>query len=419
MRRSVRALAIASSALLVVASTGRSDAEGAPRLAALAREARFVVAGRVATRTTHGHGRIVVAEVAVDEVLKGGPLASRIEVVEMRDLPVPPVFVAGSQGVAFLRPATWTSCLAEALPPGTYYEPVPGHGAYVAGESAEEGKAIAAFVKRLIDASRGTATGAAAAKKARRLTFDLLAARHAALVGEGASRLGPLGAREVKLTEAEIDTLNRALGRTDLPSYVRVDLIRSVAAARIEGAVPALQRIEAPAEVLAAAWSALDALGSPPDMERIAAGLGSRAPALRAVAVRELLARAGVDAVSQAAPVVLQDPDEQVRIAAIEALGAVGKPEALPPLERAFAEQNGEVRQAAGRAILAVGGEPAADTFARLAFAAPPDAQRYAVVLLMTMGEDKNRTQIRRIAKTHPEEDVRRLVREGLPIHSH
>ncbi len=55
--------------------------------------------------------------------------------------------------------------------------------------------------------------------------------------------------------------------------------------------------------------------------------------------------------------------------------------EALPPLERAFGENGGEVQQTAARAILAVGGQPAADTFGRLAFSGPIEAQRYAVVL--------------------------------------
>jgi hypothetical protein len=404
--------------LFVLLSLVVVHAAGAAGLGDLARQARLVVAGQVVSRTPYDDGRIVVARLSVAEVLKGGPLGTHLDVIETRDIPKPPVFIDGSRGVAFLRRASWSSSLAKALPAGTYYEPLPDHAAYVSGDSAAEGKEITTLISRLLAGNRASGQTAAPAK-ARKLTFDLLAAGHPVLVGEGARRLAARRALEGKLDDGEVKTLDRTLGRSDLPAHVRVDLIRSLAAAGITQAVPALQRIDSPPDVMESAWQALDRLGAAPKPERIEELLVSRDAPVRAAAVRELLRREGVNAVSRAAPVALQDSDESVRLAAVEALGSLGRPEALPPLERVFAEAEGALRQAAGRSILAVGGQPAADAFARLALTAPPDAQRYAVVLLMTMGAEQNSAQLERIAEQHPREDVRDLIEHGLPIHEH
>jgi hypothetical protein len=126
-----------------------------------------------------------------------------------------------------------------------------------------------------------------------------------------------------------------------------------------------------------------------------------------------------VAAVSKIAPVALQDPDPEVRIAAVEALGNLGKPEALPPLERVFTEEEGNLQQAAARAILAVGGQPATDAFGRLVFTAPPPAQPYAFMCLMLTGVNRDDPLVERIAETHPNESVRRLATHGLEVHKH
>ena len=62
----------------------------------------------------------------------------------------------------------------------------------------------------------------------------------------------------------------------------------------------------------------------------------------------------------------------------------LAKPEVLPPLERVFRDSSGDLQQATGRAILAVGGPAAVDAFGRLAFTGSITSQRYAVALLST-----------------------------------
>jgi HEAT repeat protein len=213
--------------------------------------------------------------------------------------------------------------------------------------------------------------------------------------------------------------LAAALQRDDLPERVRIGLIDAVGKAGLRQAVPALQRIGAPIAVVEAAWRALDQLGAPPTQQSLTERLADREPSVRAAAVRELLRRDGVAAVSQVAPIAVQDPDPAVRLAAVDALGALGKPEALPPLERVFADSPQDLKQATGRAILKVGGSPAIDAFGRLAFVGPIDSQRYAVLLLMTMSEPTKHTTLDRIAQTHPDETTRDLVRHGLNVHDH
>jgi len=183
--------------------------------------------------------------------------------------------------------------------------------------------------------------------------------------------------------------------------------------------VPALKTIETPPPVAEAAWKALDALGAPPPEESLTSRMADPSASVRAAAVRELLRREGVAAVSQVAPVAVQDPDLSVRRAAVDALGALGKPEALPPLERVFIDSPTDLQQATGRAILAVGGPAAVDAFGRLAFTGPIPSQRYAVVLLMTMPDPHKQEVLDRIEQTHSDEDIRDLIAKGLPYHEH
>jgi len=220
-----------------------------------------------------------------------------------------------------------------------------------------------------------------------------------------------------ELTPAELTALRGAVQRADLPDGVRIDVIRAVAKANIVQAVPLLQSVSAPPPVAEAAWQALDRLGAPPPDKTLDGRLADPDPGTRAAAVRELLRRDRGAAVSHVAPVAIQDPDPGVRKAAVEALGALGTPEALPPLERVFPDSSTDLQQAAARAILAVGGEAAVDTLARLAFTGPPDSHRYAVLTLMTMSDPHKDDVLKRVAETHPDEQVRDLVEHGLAYH--
>lgn len=411
-----RAWAATVVSVLVVTSTASWGSAG-PRLAQLAQRARWIVAGSVVGSTAYDDGRLVVTELHVDKTLKGAITAPRVAVVEMTDTSSRPVLAAETHGVAFLRRAPQSSYRNEHLPPGEYYELLPGHGAYIASDSHAAGKQIAALVARVIAPSRGTQHDPAErAKESRQLTFDLLGAPHPVLVQDGSASLA---LTRPPLTADELRVLSTALERVNLPERVRIELIRAVAKAGMEQAIPALRRIGAPPEVMAAAWRALDRLGDPPETEAVVQRLVSPEAGVRGAAALEMLRRQGAGAVSQVAPIVLADPDTAVRQSLVEALGALAAPQALPVLEQVFAEKDGTLIQVAGRSILAVGGDDAAASLARLAFVAPPPAQRYATVLLMTMDTKEKKAPLERLRTTHPDQEVRRLIEHGLPISEH
>jgi hypothetical protein len=384
----------------------------------LLKTARLAVAGQVTSVTPYDDDRVAVVDFTVDQVLKGslpGTPPLHVALVEMHEGPARPPLTVGTRGIAFLRPAARTSYLAKFLPAGSYYELLPEYGSFIAAASPADATQQSAALAPLIAAARGQAMDAGAA---RRLTFDLLACKSPLLVDDAAHGVAELQ-QPPPLTAAEQSTLRDALLRTDLPDPVRIALIQSVAAARLTDAVPTLQRIEAPSAVAEAAWQALDRLGAGPPEKSLDAWLASTDPAIRAAAVREVLRRDGVAAVSKVAPVAIQDPDQATRKAAVEALGALGKPEVLPPLERVFVIGPTDLQQAAARAIQAVGGQAAAEACWRLAFVGSADSQRYAVVVLMTMNDPHKEAVLQRIAATHPDEKIRDLIANGIPYHEH
>jgi hypothetical protein len=395
-----------------------AGATPAPRLRGLLKAARVVVAGQVVSVTPYDSDRVEVVEFAVERVLKGNlpaDEAQRVALVEVRDSPTRTDLTVGARGIAFVRPATRTSSLAQLLPAGSYFQLLPQYGAFLEAATAADAERQTALVARVVKATRGAGLDGAGA---RQLTFDLLTTANPLLVEDGSTGLADLG-QHPELTAPELAMLRAALLRAALPDRVRVTLIGAVAKAGLRDAVPALQSIDAPPAVAEAAWQALDQLGAAPPEESLETRLTDRQPEVRAAAARELLRREGVDAVGRVAPLAMRDPDPDVQRAAVDALGALGKPEALPPLERVFVDSPTDLQQATGRAILAVGGPPAIDAFGRLAFTGPVPSQRYAVVLLMTMTDPHRDEVLQRIAQTHSDEDIRELIEHGLPQHHH
>jgi len=389
----------------------------APRLRALLKTARVVVSGEVTAVKSYDDDRVAVIDFTADRVLKGslpGTPPFRLALVELHEGPSRPALTPGTRGLAFLRPASRTSYLAKVLPSGTYYEILPDYGSFASAPSKGPADGQAVLAARVVRAVSGQGIEPAAA---RALTFDLLTADNPLLLEDAAAGLADL--HNPKLSAEELRVLRAALLRTDPRDRVRVAVIEAVAKGGVRDAIPTLQSINEPPAVAEAAWKALDQLGAGPAEKSLDADLASPDPGIRAAAVRELLRRDGAAAVSQVAPVAIQDPDLTVRRAAVDALGALGKPEGLAPLERVFADSPTDLQQATARAIVAIGGQPAIDTCTRLAFTAPPDAQRYAVLVLMTMNDPRKQEALARIAETHPDEQIRDLVTKGFQYHEH
>jgi HEAT repeat protein len=119
------------------------------------------------------------------------------------------------------------------------------------------------------------------------------------------------------------------------------------------------------------------------------------------------------------AELAVGDPDREVRMAAIDALGKAPSPVALEALGKTFSDGNPDIRRRSAQVIYGIGGRPAATLLAELAFGAPADAQQQAVVLLLTLGVPRDDPLVRRIRDTHPNPAVRDLAEHGLQVHSH
>ena len=402
----------------LLAAAPPADAAPVPHLSALLKAARVAVAGEVTATTSYDDDRVAVVALRPSTVFKGslGTPPRDLSLAELHEGSNAPPLAAGARGLFFLRPATRTSYLDRTLPAGSYSALVPEYGAFIAAADAADAARQVAIMQRVVRIAGGATLPAA---ESRQLTFDLLAASSPVLVDDGAAGLAGLGAAPA-LSEAEVATLRTTLLRAELPDRVRIAVIRAVADARLTAMVPALGEIASPPPVMEAAWRALDALGAGPSDEALKEKLASADASARQSAARELLARDGAAAVEAVTPLAVKDADPAVRLAVVEALGALKDPAALPPLEVVFADQSVALQQAAARGIIAVGGQPAIDVLGRLAETGPVTSQRYAVLVMMTLDDPRSAPVLEKLGKTHPDEKVREMIDHGLPAgHKH
>lgn len=407
-------------ALLVVGWGGASDASTMPRLRDAIGAAQLIVAGRVGEVGQPG-SRVTVAEVAVRETIAGAAPGAKVAIIEWRDFrSAPPLFETDRRVVGFLVPASMNSHLRSILPEGTYFELVQGEIRALGAASESEALELIDLVKRAVKlAKEPPVEPAARAAQERQVVFDLVAAPHPLLVKDAAASLTEIPGLAASLTSDEQTRVEQALARPDLPPAVRIALIEAIGAAGLRALVPALRSLDEPT-MLPAAWDALARLGSPADPDQLKELLSSQRPQVRAAAVRELLDRAGEAAIAAARAIALRDPDTEARVAAIEALGGTKSAEALPVLESAFKDSSLEIRQAAVRALVSVGGRPAAESFGRLAFEAPSeDAQRHAVSALLLLRVPREDPVLKNIARNHPNEELRELATEGIEVGHH
>jgi hypothetical protein len=404
------ALLTALLALLLVTPAG---ALPAPRLRALLQASKLAVAGQVTAVTSYDEDRAAVAQLSVETRFKGvlpePPPPPSLAIAELHEGSNKPGLRDGARGLFFLRPATRNSYLTRTLPAASYVELLPDFGAFITADSPAELARQQAIMKRLVAVASGSGLTPATA---RTLTFELLACDNAILVEDAAAGVAEL---TPPLTDAERASLETALTRAELPERVRLALVGAVGKAKLAELAPTLRTLTTPPAVMEAAWQALDAMGAGLSDEALRAQLASPDAAARTAALRELLRRDGVNAIAVITPVVVQDPDLAVRLAGIDALGALKAVETLPPLERAFADNPTELRQHAARAILAVGGPPAVEALLRLSETGPLESQRFAALTLMTIDDPSKQAALRRIAKTHTDDQVRELVVHGLP----
>ncbi len=409
-------------ALLGAAGDARGAEPALPRLATLLGRARLAIAGPVTRLDSYEDGRISVARIRPDTVLKGEPGPGEVAVVEEHDLPSSvPLLETGARVVVFLQRAERTSSLARALPAGpTYWRLVDGATGIVTTTDATAAAETAALVGRIAEATRDTTSDAAArAIRDRALAFDEIAARHPRLVADGAAALPGIPDLARTLDDTERSRLEDALQRADLPEWTRLALITATADAALTQLAPALRALPAPPPtVLAASWHALDRLGQPPSMRDLTAYVTSRDPAIRAVVPAALLAAGADSAIPQVERMALGDKDMSVRRAAIAALGATKRDSVVPSLERVFRAGPTELRPAVGAAYVALASPAAAESVARLVLAGPADGQRGALTILLAVVR-RDDPLVVKIRDTHPDPAIRDLIEHGAEMGHH
>lgn len=410
----------AGPALLGVITTAvamqAAAAVSVPRIATLLGRARLVVAGSVIRVESFESGRVTVGFLQVGKAFKGSPGPADVAVVEEHDRSSSvPVLRTGEYLVAFLEPAGHASSLAAVLPAGRTYMRLldEGRGLLASGDAAtiEEARGL---VARMVEASSGVAEPPGEReRKARALVFDEVGARHPRLVFDGAVGLGGIPALSTTLTDAEQERLAHALARQDLPTWVRVEVVRAVGTAHLSALAPRLRDLPgATPEVRAAAWAALEALGQPPTLDELRRVAADPDPAVRAVVPTAMLVTKSPDGIAAVEEMALGDHDLQVEKAAVAALGATRSPAAVPSLERIYRKGPAELRQPVAQALVGIGGSPAADALARLATDGPRDGQKFAATVLLAVvpPTDPRAVELR---EHHPDPELRDLLEHG------
>lgn len=410
-----------------VSAAPTSEPVVTPRLAARLVGASVVVEGRVSRVRPFDHDRVRVIEFAVDRVLKGqerlGTPMGTLEIVEMRDRPAAsPLLETGAHAVVFLRRMKRGSYLDSTLGAGRRWQAVDGRTGVVSHRDRAVVTEVGTMVDRLAERSRApAATADERAADVRGWTFDAVSGQHEDLVEDGAAGLVDLPNLAGSLTADERTRLEKALRRDDISPRIRAELVSAVARANLRSLAPTLGALRAgDAVVLDALWRAREALGETPRSATVAARLRDDDPAVRMVAVRTYARMYPAEAVPMLGRHLDDEDSTEVRIAVLEALGPVGKDEATEILEQAFVSDDALiVRQAAGRVLFERGGEEAAASFGRLAFAAAPEGQRHAVALLMALDRPDDDPILARIRETHPDPKTRELAEHGIKDSHH
>ncbi len=402
-----------------------SVALDAPHLRASLRSATLVGVGRVESVSEADYGRVRIVEISLDRQLK--PVAPKdapartVRVVSITDEPGAARAEQGQRGVLFAIPLQRNSYIDQHVETGDAFAFSGGRDGWLTVADAALPQLTGPIV-HLVETARSGARGESPAKrkqKARSFVFSLLDAPHSLLVADGIDSLSSVAGLRGTLTPAEVAVIASVLDDRKHPRAARERLIDSIVTNDLRGAMGVLREVGDP-ELRRHAWQALRKMGEPVEVEVLTEQLGHDDPHVRIAAARELLASDADDAISVVSATALRDRSREVRLDTIEALGETGKAEAVSPLEKVFTGDDLELRQASARALTAIGGEPAADSFHRLAFAGPIESQRFAVLALLSLGVARDDTRVRAIAERHTDEKIVDMIEHGLKLgHSH
>ena len=399
--------------------SGAVPTTGVLSLSQLASDSTLIVEGVVTRTEALDEDRLRVYHVRVDRTAKGTLDGEDAAVVEIRAGSSRPGLLAdGVRAVLMLRPPPPLSYLAEHLPDGRHFAISGGRDGIIPVASDAEARVVDTTLAEAIRIA-GIADDAEIRAARRALAFAELATAHPRLAADALTLLRRLD-DVTTLSDDEVQVLGRTLAARSVPGATRIGLVQLVGERRWKEALPALQSaVIEPPQVLAAVLAARAKLGASADKKELERYLASKDPDVRAAAIRALAALPE-PAVGELGRFATSDTDVDVRVAAIEALGTSKQPTAVPTLSKTFAEPRREVRQASGRALLAIGGPAASDAFVNLALhGGDPDTRKYAAVLLLVSG-GRDSPGVRRLMASNPSGEVREVVEHGLKwTHSH
>jgi hypothetical protein len=371
-----------------------------------------IVVGQTAATEYFDAGKLRLYRLRVDRTLHGRVAADEVAVVEAREgSERHPRLPDAVPLILLLRPAPSRRYLTEYLPAGSYLALAGGRDGVLAfADDAER----TALEQVLAEAVRiGTLSDEAEAFAATRtLAFRELASGNPRLAADAVLELRHVDPLR-DLAGAEVAALRTALASRTVPATTRIALLHLLADRRASEAGPAVAAAAVDSgPVLDAVLAARAALGVPAGRVEHAPYLEATDPAVRASAIRGFAALPdpGSGEIGRAAT---GDPDARVRIAAIDALGTVRWAGALPVLSQTFAQPEPEIRQASGRAILAIGGPAATDALLDLALhGASSDTRTHAAFLLMVTG-GRDSEPVRRLLASGPSPDVQQMIEHG------
>ena len=409
--RVLRATGLASLVLVLVRLATAADAP-APQIVAsgdrplrtLVGQATAVAVADVARSESYDEDRLRVYKLHLLRVVRGRVDAPEPGIVEVRGAANRgPLVGDGERVVVLLRPATAVTYLTQHLPGGEYLEAVGGRDGIVpVGSDAE-----AQLTERILGEKGDDAD-----------TVKRVAALELA---SGNPRLAADALAELKraepfrpLSASGVDALGKALADRRIPPTVRAGLIALVAERHAVEAAPALAKAstETPT-VLDALLAARADLGLE-SREQLAPQLAAKDPAVRAAAVRALARLDAPGTVAEVGQYATSDPDIAVRQAAIDALGATKRADAVPILRKTFDAPETVILQHSAQAMLEIGGPAVDDALVDLALhGGSPQVRRYATMLLVIQ-HGRDAEPVRRIERSNPAPEVRDFLEKGL-----
>ena len=389
---------------------------GARSLRALAAEATAIGLASVTRTETHDGDRLQLHRLGIERVLRGRLDDPEPGVVDLGGgVRRAPLLVAGEHVVVLLRAAPRLSYLTQQLPEGQYFEPVGGRDGVILVGSEGELQAVERVLRVIDGLSKLDAVAARTAQ--RELAFDELRSGSPRLVADALAELRELPELG-SLSAPEAGDLRRVLADPRIDPVVRVGLIELASEQAGASALPALASVDTQEPlVLDALLAARAQLGAPASHAELARYLASADPSVRSAALRALAALGDERSIAELGRHATTDADVSVRAAAVEALGASHQPAAVPILARAFDAPEREVKQASGRALLAVGGPAATDALVDLALRGPSSETRSYAALLLIASRGPDDPAVRRIANSDPSPEVRYLLKHGLEFH--